>query len=405
MCPLKTSDPGKRRIWLADHLLRDLRGHHFNYNLTLAAAARSAGWQTSILCRKAYDFNEPKGVDVLGIFRKDWRNEPAPWLSSNRPALDLLEAVSRRRFYADLWSGFPAWRVSSSDIVFAQMLAPRHLEGWLCWLEKLPDTNAPVLALHLGYDPWRFTHDRGVREALVRVNRRHPSLVHYITDSERLAPHYQKIFGSRVDVLPHVVPRDLSSKPRIQSGKIVFTCAGNPRREKGFVELTSAILRILHEEPRDARFVVQINDPDSASLKSVSILKASRLSGLELVESRLSEQQYLKMLDAADVFVLPYHLDKYRDRTSGIFCEALVAGKPVVTIENSWMSAELSRAGLGWLLPERNVDALVETIRRAVREYEVEARKSLRLAPQYRVTFSGENFLQGLFRLANESIK
>ena len=391
---------------MADHLLHDLRGHHLNYNFTLAAAARSAGWQTSILCRKAYDFDEPEGVDVVGIFRKDWRNEPAPWLSSNRRALDLLEAISRRRFYSDLSSGFPARQVNSSDIVFAQMLAPRHLEGWLRWLGKLPKARAPVLALHLGYDPWRFTHDRGVRRALARVNRSHPSLVHYITDSERLAPHYRKILGSQVDVLPHVVPSGLSSRPpRIRTGEIVFMCPGNPRREKGFVEFTSAIQRILHDEPCGARFVVQTNDPDSVSLKSVSILKASRLSGLELVERRLSEQEYLNMLDAADVIVLPYHLDKYRDRTSGIFCEALVSGKPVVTTEDSWMSAELARAGLGWLVPERNVEALVETICRAVREYGVEARKSLRLAPQYRAKFSGENFIENLARLADKNFE
>ena len=79
----------------------------------------------------------------VGIFRKDWRSEFAPWLSSNRKALDLLEAISRRRFYADLSSGLPAARVSSSDIVFAQMLAPRHLAGWLNWLEKLPAASAP----------------------------------------------------------------------------------------------------------------------------------------------------------------------------------------------------------------------------------------------------------------------
>ena len=147
-------------------------------------------------------------------------------------------------FTADLWSGFPARQVNSSDIVFAQMLAPRHLEGWLRWLGKLSKARAPVLALHLGYDPWRFTHDRGVRRALARVNRSHPSLVHYITDSERLAPHYQKILGSQVDVLPHVVPSGLSSgPPRIRTGEIVFMCPGNPRREKGFVEFTSAIQR------------------------------------------------------------------------------------------------------------------------------------------------------------------
>jgi glycosyltransferase involved in cell wall biosynthesis len=399
------SGSDRRRIWLADHLLRDLHGHHLNYNSTLATAARSAGWKTSILCRKEYHFNEPEGVDVIGIFRKDWRSEFAPYFSSNRKALDLLEVISRRRFYADLSSGLPAARVSSSDIVFAQMLAPRHLEGWLNWLEKLPAASAPVLALHLGYDPYRFIHDRGVHRALARVNQRRSSSVRYISDSERLVPQYQEILGSRIDLLPHVVPRGLSGRPRRGSGDVIFMCLGNPRREKGFIEFASAILRILRGTPSGARFVVQTNDPDSSCRQSVLSLKASGLPGLEIVERRLSEQEYISMLESADVIVLPYHLDKYRDRTSGILCEALVAGKPVLATEDSWMSSELTRAGLGWLVPERNVDALAQAICRAVREYEVEARKSLRLAPQYRAKFSAENFIQNLTRLADRGFE
>ena len=182
-------------------------------------------------------------------------------------------------------------------------------------------------------------------------------------------------------------------------------CLGNPRREKGFIEFASAILRILRGTPSGARFVVQTNDPDSSCRQSVLSLKASGLPGLEIVERRLSEQEYISMLESADVIVLPYHLDKYHDRTSGILCEALVAGKPVLATEDSWMSSELTRAGLGWLVPERNVDALAQAICRAVREYEVEARKSLRLAPQYRAKFSAENFIQNLTRLADRGFE
>ena len=69
------------------------------------------------------------------------------------------------------------------------------------------------------------------------------------------------------------------------------------------------------------------------------------------------------------------------------------------------MSSELTRAGLGWLVPERNVDALAETICRAACEYEAEARKSLRLAPHNRAKFSAENFIQNLTRLADRGFE
>ena len=47
-----------------------------------------------------------------------------------------------------------------------------------------------------------------------------------------------------------------------------------------------------------------------------------------------------RMLRAADVLLMPYRVDTYKERTSGVFCEALSAGKPVIVSQGSLMGLQ-----------------------------------------------------------------
>ena len=145
-----------RKLWLADHLLVSERGHHVSYNGFIADSARRAGLEVRILCARECDAEVPGGFRMLRIFRKDWRNNPAPLLSRSRRALDILELLAKRRFQSDLLNGIRLEDVGRDDIIFAEMLAPRNLAGWLRWLGSLPKGREPILALHLGYAAERF---------------------------------------------------------------------------------------------------------------------------------------------------------------------------------------------------------------------------------------------------------
>ena len=75
-----------------------------------------------------------------------------------------------------------------------------------------------------------------------------------------------------------------------------------------------------------------------------------------MVARPLDDESYLRLLRDSDVLLLPYHLEKYRDRTSGVFCEAMTAGKPVITTEGSFPGLEVQREGTGWLARDDDPD-------------------------------------------------
>jgi glycosyltransferase involved in cell wall biosynthesis len=120
------------------------------------------------------------------------------------------------------------------------------------------------------------------------------------------------------------------------------------------------------------------------------------MPGIHLLHHDLGRREYRDLLGSSDVVLLPYHLDHYTRRTSGVFCEALVAGKPVISTEGSWMSEEILRTGSGWLVPEKNPGRLAETVVSAIAGFEPMARGCRDRAPEHAVHFSADTFIKRL---------
>ncbi|MGH7139069.1 MAG: hypothetical protein ACREHD_25260, partial [Pirellulales bacterium] len=65
---------------------------------------------------------------------------------------------------------------------------------------------------------------------------------------------------------------------------------------------------------------------------------------VDLIKHPLASAQYRRLVLDGDVIVVPYDRDNYYARSSGIFAEALVAGKPVLVPAGTWMATELNSA-------------------------------------------------------------
>jgi glycosyltransferase involved in cell wall biosynthesis len=60
----------------------------------------------------------------------------------------------------------------------------------------------------------------------------------------------------------------------------------------------------------------------------------------------------------------------YRSRTSGIFVEALAAGKPVIVTDDTWMSDQLQRYGAGLTFRDQDANGLAGRVRELTANYE-----------------------------------
>jgi glycosyltransferase involved in cell wall biosynthesis len=391
-----------RTLWLADHLLVSERGHHVSYNGFIADSARRAGLDARILCARECDAEVPGGFRMHRIFRKDLRNDPSPLLSRSRLALDILEILAKRRFESDLLHGIPPADVGRDDIIFAEMLAPRNLVGWLRWLRSFPKGREPTLALHLGYAAERFGANPEIPQLLGSLKQSGKlARARFVTDSDMLREKYQAILQQPVAHLPLVISRRASECYKPPGTPPHFVCLGNARQEKGFAEILAAI-DILNADgrPPDARFTLQSSDPDVPSAAARASFRSAK--SVSLITRPLDDDGYLQLLKDADVLLLPYHVDKYHDRTSGVFCEALTAGKPAITTEGSFLGLEVVREGIGWLVRDRDPDSVAQAIRRATSELGRVAARCAELMPRYKPMFHPDTFVSQLLGLANE---
>lgn len=388
------------RLFLADHLLRDIVGHHLGYNLALADAAKRTGIAPCLVTHRKFPLDLAAGTPCRRIFHTDFRAAPPAWISANHRLLGLLENWCDRQFGSDL-KKFPD--PGSSDAVFAQMLAPRHFLQWLDWLATRP--ASPRLFLHLGYRPGRFATPR-ISSALTRMS---PAIKHrvvFVTDSEKLVGAFEQVLGAEVRYLPHIISYDFppAAAARPPDRPIVVFVGGNARREKGFLEIVQAARAVLNSDAAGRyRFMIQCHDPDPTCAEILR--NAPSGERIEWIGRPLDNDEYIRRIREADVLLTPYHLDCYELRTSGVFCEARVAGKPVIASRGSWAGDRIHREGGGWLVQEKDPAGLEAALRALPSELHHAAAEAEALAPQARREFSRDGFIAGLVELYAEGSK
>ena len=225
----------------------------------------------------------------------------------------------------------------------------------------------------------------------------------FVSDSDLLREKYQTILQHPVSQLPHVVSRRVSDCYKPPGRPPHFVCLGNARQEKGFAEVLTAI-DILNGDGQapNAQFTLQSSDPDAISAAALANFHSATAGPVSVITRALDEESYLQLLKNSDVLLLPYHLEKYGDRTSGVFCEAVTSGKPVITTRGSFLGLEVAREGTGWLVEDRNPDSVVHAIRRAISELEPVAARCAELMPRYKSMFHPDTFVSQLLELADE---
>ena len=382
------------RLYLSDHLLQGIAGHHLGYNLALADAARSAGFPVELVTHRNFDPRLAEGYPSHRIFQTDRRFDPPAWIAGNQQLLGWLAAWAAYRFAADLRQ-LP--EIGKTDAVFAQMLAPRHFLEWLTWFRNR--ANDPVLFLHLGYSPEKFA-DPGIVNAFRCLTPAKRARVFLITDSEKLVPSFEQIMEEKVHYLPHIISYDIPvPENRAERKGVIVFAPGNARREKGFREVCRALELIGSSgDPNGVKFMIQCHDPDPVC---ASILKDG-MAGIRCVEwipRPLSDGEYIQRLAEADVILLPYHLDQYARRTSGIFCEARVAGKPVITSRGSWAGDRVLREGGGWLVEEKDAGSLAAALRLLSSGFNRQSAEAVELSAKARKEFHRDTFMNGMLDL------
>lgn len=92
----------------------------------------------------------------------------------------------------------------------------------------------------------------------------------------------------------------------------------------------------------------------------------STLPNVNLLRDPIGQQQYNGYLFSADLILLPYQVERYVSRTSGILAEAICAGVPAIVPHGTWLSEQVRRHGAGIVYnpldPEGPSRAVIEAL-------------------------------------------
>jgi glycosyltransferase involved in cell wall biosynthesis len=262
-----------------------------------------------------------------------------PWRLAPKPAL-----VHRSIYRPELRRMIQAFRLGAGDHVVMPTTDQQILLAVLSICTSIAADKLPRFHLRFLCDdtcnisghPSPFSFEDMLRwiRAEGLLNRR----IFLYAETARLADWLESVAGVRPALAPYPVgtgPR-LARATRRRSLRIGYL--GQARSEKGFDRL-AAILRqfeALHVQVgakrRDVPAISAIVHA-AGSEKMVRIFEqAAQGLGieLELIDRTLDEDEYQQILERIDVLVLPYDIDRYARKGSGIVQEALAHAIPFV---------------------------------------------------------------------------
>ena len=357
-----TTLPNDDDIIIIDPNLKDVLGHYFEYDAAVARGAVAIGRKPLVLANAGVEPAIAAEIGAVGTFRQDiW---PPPGKRSRWSTL-----TANLSFLVDIRRALRRRHLAPNAVLFAHTFSTRQFLA-LALLPLLYFRRRSYTYLYLlRYQPQFYWGPVGRLSFRLLGFLAKYRTIRFVTDSDRLRFEFECLTACPFEVLPipHVPPAD--SRPPSIEITCHFVSLGNARDEKGIFEILNAIRLLASSARQDGcRFTLQCNDaaPDVAT--AIAAFRDENLPGCELLFNKLDSRDYHDLLSQADIVLLPYWRRIYSSRTSGVFMEALSAGKPVIVTDDTWMSDQLRHHGAGLSCPDRDPAALTQAMLRACRD-------------------------------------
>lgn len=392
------------RLFVMDNGLVGSGDHHRNAALGILTCARQRQLAIRFLIHAKA---EPDIVDELGaspVYRH------TPYESNEGDWIEQLAVQRRygRAFAADCHRGMREG-LDRADIVFLPNATHKELHGLFLWLRELPRSDRPTVVANFVVPHFLNVARRRYGAAALAyavASRRLGWLLGrdrlvLACNSDVMAQSLRRLCGRRVDLFP--VAKTYPDRPvreRAAGTPVTVAFLGGmvPRPEKGF-DLLPGTVEIVKALRPTTRFVLHVNPAVQSPEIARAFHRLLESENVLLLSTSLSPDEYYRVLDDADIVLMPYRPERYWALTSGIFCEAAVLGKVSVVPEGTWM-ADMSRAelGVGVTFPEAVPGAIAEALVAAIDDLAVLTAKAAKLSARCRREHSIDNYLDTMFR-------
>ena len=378
-----------RHLIIADQSLVNYMGHSFEYAHSIGAYAQSISCKVTILANKLVSQKVIRDINAIPCFRYGLDHSfDSPFFRTlpNNIGRKLFTEWNYRShaqtLYLDLCNAEKLIEINSESIVIFHTIRHNQILPIIKWAEHIPKSQCPwfVLVFHFTAYP-NFSQPSETAQFYRRaLNYLENSSVRdrfcLFTDSHELADEYHNYTKIPVNVLPipHATPLEVLTNVKNvkdSSFPIRLTYVGDARTNKGFHLLPFVFNKLKSEFDNgiiEAEVQANIRTYSEWEI-ALSINRMRQYKGVKLYETNLSSNDYYGLIDRAGIILLPYTLDYYHSQTSGIFCEALAYGKPVIVPRGSWMAKQLKDNGSGITFIPEDRQSLYEAIIAAICQY------------------------------------
>ena len=375
----------KMKLIIADNTLESYQGHSFAYCESIKREAEKQGINVTILATQNVNSEVKNILNAVPFFKYSFFHSfPEPWLLSILPDRIFNHYYPLWNYYLrnkmltiemkDVLKYIPS---NEKCIILFPNFTYNDFKGIIDTAEitkNNPNTHVAVVQhftsrinLHTSKFPNRY-YER-VFNYLSKST--HQNRIHLFSDSTQLTEEYKKYTPKYHTVLPIPHTSDSLQTDTKTSEKLIIGYMGDARTNKGFHLLPEALDVVKQNNPNHKlEFHIQAN------IRNKNEWQASQAGALlnnrtdtRCYSTALNENEYKKLMNLIDIFVLPYTLDYYHSQTSGVFSEARSLGKVTVVTRGSWMADEINQNGGGILCLPEDPKSIGDSISKAIDNY------------------------------------
>lgn len=393
-----TAPASIRHLCILDPSLRDLRGHHYEYNRCVIEEARRRGMETTLYAHRDVSLEIQQQLGALPHFKRDMSTSALPpvWRKRGKLSRWLEPAAGNYSFAQDL-NRLPP--LANDTLVFAHTL--QHWQAWALARWHRRHQLRLVMLLRYATDPqarWYSAIDSYYRLALQSLD---PRRARVCTDTYRLANHLRRLTRLPVTVvpIPHVPHQPAPFHAPAAPFRVLQL--GHTSSNKG-VGLLADLTDELGQLPLRLRVQISSHPYGNAHFLQTGLARLRSCDAVTVLEGNLDSSNYYRELVTADAVLTVYDPAAYGGGSSGVFAESVALEKPVITSPDTWMADEIAAGhASGIVLTDYSAPALLEGLRRYTREASQLAQAARTHGSAWRDFHGAANFCDRLFAMWN----
>lgn len=309
---------------LITHLYNEL-SHRYSYQLCFREAIKQLGFEYKGYTNKSCSIADIPNEWERCLSFRDEKRAAKKILQFTRRLLNFITIFGRKK------------EQNERRFFFLESLCMTDLVALtltLIFFSKRDDSFWLQLRYTLPFNPYKWK----VHNVCFRlIQKKMGNKLTLLTDSERIANFYEKRLDQKVHLIPIPQPSTLHS-PKKPSDKLILWWPGEPRFDKGFKEIQE-----LAKQCTPTSVELRLSEQGRRGFQSASFSPV-------FLKPILSREEYREHFHQCDAVLLPYDPKIYHSRSSGIFVEAVSAGRFPLVKEGSWLAQELHNYNLSELV-------------------------------------------------------